>query len=68
MKAEIKYAGIDLHQSTCVIALDDQHGKAISESIVKTDTEALRNHFRGLRGTIHVALEVGTQSACCMRF
>jgi transposase len=63
MKSEIKYAGIDLHQSTCVIALHDEHGKAISESIVKTDAEALRNHFRGLSGTIHVALEVGTQSA-----
>lgn len=63
MKNEIKYAGIDLHQSTCVIALDDQQGKVISESIVKTEAESLRSHFAGLSGTIHVAVEVGTQSA-----
>ena len=63
MKEDIKYAGIDLHQSTCVIAVHDEHGKALSESIVKTDAETLRNFFRGVSGTIHIAFEVGTQSA-----
>ena len=60
---EIKYAGIDLHQSTCLIAVHDQHGKHLSESIVETRAETLLGFFRGLTGTIHVAFEVGTQSA-----
>jgi transposase len=60
---EIKYAGIDLHQSTCVIAVHDQAGKALSESIVETEAETLRSLFHGMSGTIHVAFEVGTQSA-----
>jgi transposase len=60
---EIKYAGIDLHQSTCLIAVHNQEGKAIAESIVETSAETLRAFFRGITGTIHVAFEVGTQSA-----
>jgi transposase len=63
MKVEIKYAGIDLHQSTCQIEIQDQHGKALSQSVVKTEAETLRSFFRGLGGTIHIAFEVGTQSA-----
>jgi transposase len=60
---EIKYAGIDLHQSTCLIAVHDQYGKPITESIVETRAETLRGFFGGLSGVIHVAFEVGTQSA-----
>lgn len=63
MKVDIKYAGIDLHQSTCQIEIQDQQGKALSQSIVKTEAETLRSFFRGVGGTIHIAFEVGTQSA-----
>jgi transposase len=60
---EIKYAGIDLHQSTCLIAVHDEHGKTVSESIVETRAETVRDFFRGQSGVVHVAFEVGTQSA-----
>lgn len=60
---EIKYVGIDLHQSTCLIAVHDQHGKSQTEAIVETRAETLRDFFSGLSGAIHVAFEVGTQSA-----
>jgi transposase len=63
MKADIKYAGIDLHQSTCFIEIQDGRGDALSQSVVKTESETLRSFFRGIGGTIHVAFEVGTQSA-----
>jgi transposase len=63
MKSEIKYAGIDLHQSSCLIEVQDQNGEAQSQSVVKTEAEMLRNFFRGIGGTIHIAVEVGTQSA-----
>jgi len=60
---KIKYAGIDLHQATCVIAVHDRDGKTLAQSIVQTRVEMLRGFFSGLGGTIHVAFEVGTQSA-----
>jgi transposase len=63
MKEDIKYAGIDLHQSTCLIEVQDQGGQALSQSVVKTEAETLRSFFRGIGGTIHIAFEVGTQSA-----
>lgn len=59
----IKYVGIDLHQSTCLIAVHDVHGKRITEEIVETCAEALRDFFSNLTGSIHVAVEVGTQSS-----
>jgi hypothetical protein len=31
---ENKYVGIDLHQSTCVIAVHNSDGKSVSEAIV----------------------------------
>ena len=60
---ENKYAGIDLHQSTCVIEVQNQAGQVLSRSIIKTEAEALRDFFRGMGGTIHITFEVGTQSA-----
>lgn len=59
----IKYVGIDLHQSTCLIAVHDAHGKRITEEIIETCAEALRDFFSDLTGSIHVAVEVGTQSS-----
>jgi|GEM_PF-5342097 len=41
---DIKYAGIDLHQSTCTICVEDSRGKRLSEATVKT--EALRDFLR----------------------
>ena len=63
MKSEIKYAGIDVHQSTCVIEVQNQHGQVLSQSTVQTEAKRLREFFAGIGGTIHVAFEVGTQSA-----
>jgi hypothetical protein len=60
---KIKYVGIDQHQSTCLIAVHDAHGKRIKEEIVETCAEALRDFFGKLTGIVHVAVEVGTQSA-----
>jgi hypothetical protein len=59
---KIKYVGIDLHQSTCLIAVHDARGKVEAEEAVETEAQSLRNFFKDLKGTIHVAFEVGTQS------
>lgn len=45
--------------------MHDVHGKRITEEIVETCAEALRDFFSNLTGSIHVAVavELGTQSS-----
>ena len=49
-----KYVGLDVHQSSTVGAVQDEKGKKVMESIVRTEAEAIRDFLKGLRGTIHV--------------
>ena len=58
-----KYVGLDVHQSSTVAAIQDEQGKSVMESILATEAEAIRDFLKGLRGTIHVTFEEGTQAA-----
>ena len=58
-----KYVGLDVHQSSTVAAVHDEQGKSVMESILATEAEAIRDFLKGLRGTIHVTFEEGTQAA-----
>jgi hypothetical protein len=58
-----KYVGLDVHQSSTVAAVHDEQGKSMMESILATEAEAIRDFLKGLRGTIHVTFEEGTQAA-----
>lgn len=62
MKRTTKYVGLDVHQATTVIAVVDERGRLVARSIVATETGALVAFFRGMRGTIRVAFEEGTQA------
>jgi hypothetical protein len=68
MKEDIKYAGIDLHQSTCLVAVHDGHGKVLSESILKTEAETLRSFFRGSVVRFMLRLKLERSRPGCMRF
>jgi len=57
-----KYVGMDVHQATTVAALEDGRGNFLMESILPTRANELREFFKGLNGTIHVAFEEGTQA------
>lgn len=57
-----KYVGLDVHQATTVLAVIDERGRMVERSVVATDTDALVDFFRGIRGTIRVAFEEGTQA------
>jgi transposase len=57
-----KYVGLDVHKTITVIAVMDAAGQIQTRAQVKTKADALRDFFRGLSGTIHVAFEEGTQS------
>ena len=62
MKRTTKYAGLDVHQATIVIVVREESGRIIARTILPTDATALTEFFRGMRGSIHVTFEEGTQA------
>lgn len=62
MKRTNKYVGRDVHQATTVIAVLDERGRVIARSVVATAADALVEFCRGLRGTVRVVFEEGTQA------
>ncbi len=57
------YVGMDVHKATIVIAVLDAFGKVISQTIIETSTQALRDFFKSMRGEIHVTFEEGNHAA-----
>jgi transposase len=62
MKRTVKHVGLDVHQATTVAVVREEAGRVIARSVLPTDAAALVEFFRGMRGTVHVALEEGTQA------
>ncbi len=62
MKQTNKYVGLDVHQATTVIAVLDERSRVLARSVVATEARALVDFFRGMRGTVRVAFEEGTQA------
>jgi len=62
MKRTAKYVGLDVHQSTTVIAVREESGRVIARTTLPTEAAALTEYFRGMRGTVRVAFEEGTQA------
>jgi Transposase and inactivated derivatives len=59
----VKYVAMDVHKASVAIGVRDDKGKYIMESIVETKATTLVEFVKGLRGTIHLTFEEGTQSA-----
>lgn len=57
-----RYIGVDVHASTCTIAVVDARGKRLSLTVVATNGERLVQFFKDMTGRLHVILEEGTQS------
>lgn len=62
MKRTTKHVGLDVHQSTVVATVRDENGRVIQRSVLATEAGALTEFVRGMRGSIRVALEEGTQA------
>ena len=62
MKRTTKYVGLDVHQASTVSSVREEGGRVIARTIVPTETSAIVEFFGGLRGSIHVAFEEGTQA------
>jgi len=62
MKRSSKHVGLDVHQATTVSTVREDSGRILARSVVPTEATTLVEYFRGMRGTIHVAFEEGTQA------
>jgi transposase len=62
MTRTTKYVALDVHQATTVASVRAETGRVIARSILPTEAPAVVEFFRGMRGTVHVAFEEGTQA------
>ncbi len=62
MKRTTKYVGLDVHQASTVCSVRTEGGGVIARMIVPTEQAAIVDFMRGMRGTIHVAMEEGAQA------
>jgi transposase len=62
MKRTTKYVALDVHQATTVASVRIPGGRVIARSIVPTAAGPITEFFAGMRGSIHVAFEEGTQA------
>jgi len=65
MQRTTKYVALDVHQATTVAAVRAASGRVIARAVLPTEEPAIVEFFRGMRGTVHVALEEGTQAQGC---
>jgi len=62
MKRTTKYAALDVHQTTTSASVREDGGRVIARAVIPTEEAAIVEFFRGMRGSIHVAFEEGTQA------
>ena len=62
MKRTAKYVSLDVHQASTVSSVRDPSGRVIARSVLPTEKGALVEFFGGMRGSVHVAFEEGTQA------
>ena len=59
----LKYVGLDVHRDTISVAVLEQSGKLVMQSVLATHAAALLDFVGGLRGSVHLTFEEGTHSA-----
>jgi len=62
MKNTTKYVALDVHQEATATTVRDHKGRVIARSVIPTEEGTLLEFFRGMRGSIHVTFEEGTQA------
>jgi transposase len=60
---EIKYIGMDVHQSSTSIVVLNAAGRMVTSAVVETRASALLAFIQGQRGTLHLTFEEGTCAA-----
>ena len=67
MKRTTKYVPFDVHQATTVASVRDDSGRVLARSVLETHGPSIVEFLCGIRGALHVAFEVGTQSQLVAR-
>jgi transposase len=57
-----KYIGLDVHATSCTVAIVDARGKRLGHQVLETNGQVLVEFFKTLRGTLRVCMEEGTQA------
>jgi len=60
---QAKYIGMDVHKETISIAVMNEAGKLVMESIIETKAATIVQFMQGLRGSLQVTFEEGTWAA-----
>jgi transposase len=60
--SKVKYIGLDVHQASISVAVLDENGKLVMQSVIATRATAILEFLSGLRGTLHLTFEEGTYS------
>jgi transposase len=60
---EIKYIGMDVHQTSTSIAVLNASGRVLTSAVVETQGHTLVAFIQGLRGRLHLTFEEGTYAA-----
>ena len=63
MSRDTKYIGMDVHKEAIVIAVFNDSGKLVMESIVETQASSILQFIHGPRGELHITWEEGTWAA-----
>ncbi len=59
----VKYVGLDVHESSITAAVRNAAGELVPGCTLRTERRALLDFIGGLRGTLQIGFEEGTQSA-----
>jgi len=59
----IRYIGLDVHRDTISVAVLNESGRLIQQSVLMTRAAAILDFIGRVRGTLHVTFEEGTHSA-----
>lgn len=62
MKRTTKYVALDVHQEATAATVRDHKGRVIARSVLPTEDDTVLKFFQGMRGSIHVTFEEGTQA------
>jgi transposase len=59
---DIKYVAFDVHKSTISAAVVNLRGELMTQAVIKTDAQAVRDFLRGISGQVHLTFEEGTSA------
>jgi transposase len=59
----LRYIGMDVHRDTISVAVLDENGQVMMQSVLATRAAAVLDCIGGIRGTLQVTFEEGTHSA-----